>query len=628
MIFSVREEGFYESISLKAFPRISFLLTIKGDVVLDYRMEGIGVKITNMYCEHLPALRLIGKRYTHANLDADMKFGSKWNEWFQNGWFDLLGSIGCLTGYERTTIFGIHSANEMAYWIGMFFPEGTPVPEGFEYVDIPSGDVGMCWVHGYKENGELYTQNTHDLCLTKIQDAGYVVKMDFNDVPCKWSFERYNNERFFTPDYDGKVIMDYGIYIVEPEIKEQLSLNTNSAEELSQDFQHEHISGESISDHDDKPVKEHKAEILINGVEPYPIDAESNLLICALTSLFLKLDNYDSATPFFCDMKGRDCNNCGECGETNKKSNLAKHHLRMYHYLITVTGVGLMWGDACEAGDYNLKYIKGLVPPLLEDRLDFAMKAAGYEYIRMDKVSGEREMFRQIKESIRRDMPVLMKLSDGPEWCLVTGFDEKSGAILGLDARNHYSCNSATVKRCYTEDGHFIMVNWFREVHKAVIVTGKSTDITNFNGLIERMTGRLLSPDLSVLEAIIPQMIDSITVDNARGIADYLNNIAGYVIEARWHGAECFGSFLMHKTNDETVRTLLLECMEVYFNTHDTCWLIWGQLGVGPHTDYKLPNLISQMMLEREKQEKLKDLFTQIFNNDRAVLEKLLKIKE
>ncbi|WP_180298398.1 hypothetical protein, partial [Klebsiella pneumoniae] len=127
----------------------------------------------------------------------------------------------------------------------------------------------------------------------------------------------------------------------------------------------------------------------------------------------------------------------------------------------------------------------------------------------------------------------------------------------------------------------------------AVIVTEKAKQTTDFSNLLARMTGQLLMPERSVLESMIPRMIDSITVENARGVADYLNRIAGYVVEARWHCAECFGTLLLHKTEDETSRAKLRGCMDLYFNTHDTCWQIWAQMGVGPHTNYRLPNRIS-----------------------------------
>ncbi len=611
-----------EGIVLRTFPRISFLLTIKGDIVMDYEPENSAVRLNNMYREHMPPIRFIGKRYTAADLDANGLLMDKWNEWFQNGWFNLLGSLPGLPGYEGIAHTGYHNGAETTFWIGMMFPQDTPAPEGFDIANIPAGDMAVCWLHGYRETGELFTPSVRNLCLTRLREAGYAMKLDFDGEPCKWTFERYNQRRFFMPDDEGKVIMDYCVYVVEREKGEQAPLHKD--EPVGQDRLSEHgdASDSELPSVQDGAANGPLPEALITGVAPYWTDAENNLLVCAMTTLFLKLENYDEKTPFYCERNDRDCNGCGDCGDMGKRSNLAKHHLYLYHYLLTVTGVGLMWNDPNEAGEYDLKYVRGIIPPMLEDRLDFAMKAEGFEYIRLDKLNGEREIFRQITESIRDDKPVLIKLDDGPEWCIVTGFNGEAGTLFGLDAQNNIAYRPAK-KREYNKDGLFVITDWFKNLRKAIIITRRTAQALDFGDLLERMTGRLQLPERSVLESIIPQMIDSITVENARGVAGYLNNIAGNVIEARWHAAECFGSLLLRKTEDEKAQASLRECKDLYFNTHDTCWQIWGQLGVGPHTNYNLPNHISQMMLDRERQEKLKELFGQIFSNDRAVLEKL-----
>lgn len=603
-----------ENSLIKFFPRISFQQTIKGDVVMNYNSDGNTVKIVNTYYENMPALRIIGKRYTQEDLDQDMKFGSKWNEWFQNGWFDRLNELEGLGGHESTVVFAIQISNEIAYWIGMFFPEGTRVLEGFDYADISAGVVGICWIHGYKENGELFSQVAHDLCLTKIQKAGNVIKMDFDGEPCKWSFERYHNERFNMCDNDGKVVLDYGIYLVESEVNERKFVVEDKEEQklLS-------LANDSF--------QEIVPEILISTTIPYSIDLESNLFVCALTMLFLKLEGYAEDTPYICERKQNVCNNCGECGEKSKKSNLAKYHLNLYQNLMTATGLSLMWGDSNEAGVYDLKYIKGIRLPLMEDRLDFAMKLKGFEYICINKTKREGEIFQIIKESIRRDMPVLIKLGDGAEWCVVTGVNEKINAIYGLDAKNYYnSKDKAIAKRTYTKDGLFIITDWMKDLRKAVVITGKTNSIIDFDSLLQRMTERLVSPERRMIEDVIPQMIDSITADNAHGVADYLNQITRCVIGARWHAAEFFNSTLKKRTDNKTTQASLSECAGIYYDTHDICWQIWGQLGVGPHTGYELPNLINQMMFDRERQEKLKCLFAKILNNDAIITEKLQEI--
>ncbi len=609
-----------ESLPLKIFPRISFLLTIKGEVIMDYEIESGTVKLTNLYHEHMPAIRFIGKRYTAADLNADGLLMDKWNEWFQNGWFNLLSSLPGLPGYEGVAHTGYHNGSETSFWIGMMFPQDTPAPEGFDFADLPAGDMAVCWLRGYRENGELYTPAVRNLCVSQIREAGYAIKLDFDGEPCKWTFERYHQRRFFMPDDEGRITMDYCVYIVAQEQAAKVPLTGGGEQRLD----HGAIPAVQPSVLREEPVGAPSPEMKLSDIAPYSVDVESNLLLCAMTTLFLKLKHINEETPFFCSRHDRICSNCGECGDRN---NLSRHHLELYHYLLTVTSVGLMYDDPNEAGVYDLKYIRGILPPRLEDRLDFAMKAGGFDYVRLDKLKGEQEVFRQITESIRGDKPVLIKLGDGPEWCVVTGFDRQTHALYGLDAREHPACHS-TENRSYTADGLFIITDWFRKLSKAVIATEKAARTIDFCELLARMTGQLLMPERSILDSMIPRMIDSITMENARGIADYLNRIAGYMVESRWHGAECFGSLLLRHTESETVRAQLRECMDLYFNTHDTCWQIWGQMGIGPHTNYQLPNRISQMMLDGERQEKLKELFARVFNNDRSVLEKLQEIMD
>lgn len=165
------------------------------------------VEIIKVYKESFPALRLIGKRYTDEDRDPNGSFSSKWCEWFEKGYFKTLEELGSLSENGDAFVGCMRCKDEFEYWIGMFFLENTHVPNGYTYVDIPAGEVGTCWIHGREDNGEIFGQEPHDMCISKIAEEGWHYSDD------TWFFERYNCPRYTTTDEDGKVILDYCIYL-------------------------------------------------------------------------------------------------------------------------------------------------------------------------------------------------------------------------------------------------------------------------------------------------------------------------------------------------------------------------------------------------------------------------------
>lgn len=155
--------------------------------------------------ESVPALRFIGKRYTK----SDGAFSKKWGEWFQEGWFGVLESLGAAPEHEGAYIGLMRQADEFEYWIGMFFPLNTAVPEGFDFVDLPDCTLATCWLYGRSDTGELYGEAAHMLCVSQVEKEGWKIA----ETP--WWMERYNCPRFTNPDEHGKVILDYCIQLAD-----------------------------------------------------------------------------------------------------------------------------------------------------------------------------------------------------------------------------------------------------------------------------------------------------------------------------------------------------------------------------------------------------------------------------
>ncbi len=177
----------------------------------------MSAEIIRVAREHLPALRFIGKCYTDADRGPDGGFGNRWGEWFANGWFERLKNGGVLQGVENGAL-GLMGCsdqeNSFQYWIGFFYPENAPVPEGFTGIDIPEGDIGVCWIRGHEGMDDLYGQ--HCQCMERLTENGVKrFREDFKGPGQKWwwFFERYNEPRFTVQNEDGTRILDYAIYI-------------------------------------------------------------------------------------------------------------------------------------------------------------------------------------------------------------------------------------------------------------------------------------------------------------------------------------------------------------------------------------------------------------------------------
>lgn len=157
----------------------------------------MAVKIIRIEKEIWPACVLIGKR------------GTNWGEWWGNDWFAPLEKQPALPENGDAYIGAVRIVNgQPERWIGMYFPEGTPVPEGYEAVNIPTMSYAVCYLRAGEGSADFYTPATHALCLEALKEQGLLRRED------DWCFERCNCPRFTTPDEEGMVVLDYGIAVV------------------------------------------------------------------------------------------------------------------------------------------------------------------------------------------------------------------------------------------------------------------------------------------------------------------------------------------------------------------------------------------------------------------------------
>jgi hypothetical protein len=169
--------------------------------------------IIKTYRQTVPAMRFIGKKYSDDDR-VNGGFAKQWVEWFSNGWFSMLQS-----GFDVTALYedgdatiGLMRWKEgepFEYWIGVFCPPETHVPDGFSHIDFPASDLGVAWVYG--KEGDVFGQE--ERCAERCMMDGFEIVTD--EQGAYWFFERYVCPRFTTPDEQGSIILDICHYIAK-----------------------------------------------------------------------------------------------------------------------------------------------------------------------------------------------------------------------------------------------------------------------------------------------------------------------------------------------------------------------------------------------------------------------------
>lgn len=170
------------------------------------------MEILKVYRESLPQVKLIGKRYTNDDRDDSGTFARYWQQCFQEGWPDILEHCKGIPGVSDDLVGAMRMTDApdgFEYWIGAFLAPDTEVPAGFEAVELPAGEVGVCWLYGNDKNGELYSMEASDRSMAALAEKGWKIAEN------GWFFERYNCPRFTKPDEKGNVILDIGAYLAE-----------------------------------------------------------------------------------------------------------------------------------------------------------------------------------------------------------------------------------------------------------------------------------------------------------------------------------------------------------------------------------------------------------------------------
>jgi hypothetical protein len=178
------------------------------------------MEVTRVFKEHYPKLRFIGKCYTNDDRDEMGGFKNQWDEWMGGDLFSIMKNAVQVPAFSDDTVGLMTMRGDMTgftYWVGLFFPADVNVPDGYDHLDLPESNIGIGWVYGNNESGEIFGGPPHEAVCKELEANG--IGSFRNDIAGQGSdtycfFELYNCPRFTEKDENGNVTLDYGNYIV------------------------------------------------------------------------------------------------------------------------------------------------------------------------------------------------------------------------------------------------------------------------------------------------------------------------------------------------------------------------------------------------------------------------------
>ncbi|MBC7320656.1 GyrI-like domain-containing protein [bacterium] len=149
--------------------------------------------------------RVIGKKTIARVEGAENPIPQFWMKCLEDGTLQVLESmpsyilnpayIGWEGEYDPNT-------QEFSYIVGMLMKPDTPIPEGFDFRDLPSCKMAIGWIKG--KEPEIYMDGVY-LILSSMRDLGFEY-----DESAGYMIEVYTYERFVMPQERGEdeVILD------------------------------------------------------------------------------------------------------------------------------------------------------------------------------------------------------------------------------------------------------------------------------------------------------------------------------------------------------------------------------------------------------------------------------------
>jgi hypothetical protein len=309
---------------------------------------------------------------------------------------------------------------------------------------------------------------------------------------------------------------------------------------------------------------------IISDVINFPNDCETVQFTTCFVSMLMRAEGITNKDiDFFCSKQRGNCIRCGDC--KNLVPILRKHQ-EIYHLYTAVTGYGFLqidlsnddhmsndWDFTCQKLLREFDYFEEVQPPETKDSI-----------------------LAKIKNSVDKDIPVLLQLTHKYQWVLITGYDDC--ALYGFDGSQGYWGESPAKPTGYDENGMFILPDWYEKMAHVFILGKKKPPTVNIHDVFRRA--------IKIMESMKEKRYFRNSVEYMRNDANFDNLNDEELIKMRDRISQWIGqpidqrAMLGYGMNPLRIGKALnqeIEALngvhELCWRTHDVLWISWKGIG-------------------------------------------------
>lgn len=323
---------------------------------------------------------------------------------------------------------------------------------------------------------------------------------------------------------------------------------------------------------------------IISDVVNFPNGCETVRFTACLVSMLMRAEGMtDKNCDFFCETQKGSCIRCGQCGDFEP---LQKRHEALYQLYTAVTGFGFLQLDLSDDNhmgeDWNQTC--NVMLRQFDWYIGFTMEFAGYDFEEfIFQLDDKERVFRKIKASLDRDVPVLALFGERYQWVLITGYDD-SCALYGFDGSQGYWGQPYAKPAGYDENGLFYMPDWYEKKGHAFILGAKKAPSATMQDvwargikIMEHMQEKgyyRRSAEYLLQDAHFENMDDTALLQMRDRIAAWIGQpidqraMLGYALNP-----------LRRQPGPQKERDALNAVHGLCWTTHDVLWIAWRGIG-------------------------------------------------